>query len=99
MSAPGPGRAARPGRQAAEVLALFELLEPLSPEEPEPEPEPEEPVPEEPEPEDPESEEVDDEEEADELSLLLFDAVSEDESDVVLAAALPLEVELRLSLR
>jgi len=92
-----PGLAARRDRQAAEVPALFVLLEPLSPDEPdvepdfdEPEPEPEEPEPES-EPEDDEEEESDE----DELSPLLLDEESEDFED---AAAAP-EEELRLSLR
>jgi len=71
------------------VLALFVLLEPLSPDEPDVvEPEPEEP---EPEPEEPDSEDDEDEE----LSPLLFDELS----DPLFEAGLVLDVELRLSFR
>lgn len=100
MNEPVPGLAARRDRQAAEVPALFVLLEPLSPDEPDVEPDfdESEPEPEEPEPE-PESEPEDDdeEEESDEDELLpsLLDGESEDFED---AAAAP-EEELRLSLR
>jgi len=96
-----PGLAARRDRQAAEVPALFVLLEPLSPDEPdvepdfdEPEPEPEEPEPEpESEPEDDDEEEEESDE--DELSPSLLDDESEDFEDAAVAP----EEELRLSLR